>query len=51
MYDPLEGNDEFHDGDTKEDANGATKLGDQAVQRAHQILFPVLSLASQMSNP
>ena len=41
MYDPLEGNDEFHDGDAEEDANGSTKLGDQTVQLAHQILFPV----------
>ena len=40
MYDPLEGNDEFHDGDTKEDANGPTELGDQAIQLANQILLP-----------
>ena len=41
MYDPLEGKDDFHDGDAEEDANGATKLGDQTIQLAHQILFPV----------
>ena len=45
---PLQGEDEFHDGDAKEDADGASELGDEAVQLAHQVLLPGLGLLIEM---
>ena len=47
-YDPLEGEDDFHDGDAKEDADGASELGDEAVQLAHQVLLPGFGLSMEM---
>ena len=45
---PLQGEDEFHDGDAKEDADGASELGDEAVKLAHQVLLPGFGLSMEM---